>query len=127
MADNDAVKKPYLIETFTDEQIEEIEKCSKDVLYFIEKYVKIKHPKKGSVPFVPFEYQKEMIKVFSDNRFAISMAGRQQGKSVSFETIISFDCEKRKIGSLIPYKAKDRVINFLERLLFKLAKRLEIP
>jgi len=65
---------------FTQEQVAEIIKCSKDPIYFIENYVKIISLDKGLIPCVLYDHQKRMIKNFIDNRFSISLCSRQIGK-----------------------------------------------
>ena len=62
-------------------QIEEIIKCGKDPLYFIEKYVKIQHPTRGLIPFHTYDYQKKCLENFVDNRFNIVLKARQLGMS----------------------------------------------
>lgn len=66
---------------FTKEQIEEYIKCSQDVDYFCETYVKIVSVDRGLIPFKPFQYQKQMFKTFDDNRFTICKMPRQVGKT----------------------------------------------
>lgn len=66
---------------FTKEQIEEYIKCSKDIEYFCEKYVKIVTVDKGLQPFKPFDYQKKMFSTFEDSRFTICKMPRQVGKT----------------------------------------------
>lgn len=122
MAVNDAIKEPNIEESFEDWQIEEIQKCRNDVHYFIETYVKIKHPSRGAVPFVMFPYQKEMITVFAENRWSVILAGRQMGKCLSARTQVNLNGEKVEIGSLVPLTFREQVVEFLERLLLKLAK-----
>lgn len=68
---------------FTAEQIKEIQKCSTDPIYFIEKYIKIQHPKKGSVPFKLYKYQKELIQNFENHQFNIVLSARQTGKTTT--------------------------------------------
>lgn len=68
---------------FTQEQIEEYIKCSQDPVYFIENYVKIVHVDKGVVPFKMWEFQKDMVREFHNNRFTIVKCPRQVGKSIS--------------------------------------------
>ncbi len=78
----DPVKKPHEQHAYTQEQIEELRKCSEDVFYFIENYVYVVDISAGgSVLFKPFEYQKELIQNFIDHRNTIAMLSRQMGKS----------------------------------------------
>jgi hypothetical protein len=66
---------------FTAEQVQEYLKCSKDVEYFCEKYVKIVHVDLGLTPFVPYQYQKNMFRTFDNNRYTICKMPRQVGKT----------------------------------------------
>ena len=68
---------------FTQEQIEETIKCSQDVIYFIEKYVKIISLDQGMIPFILYDCQKEKIKAIVEERMLIIMEPRQQGKTVT--------------------------------------------
>lgn len=67
---------------FTQEQVEEYIKCAQDPIYFIENYVKIVHVDDGVVPFKMWDFQKNMINTFNDNRFSIVKCPRQVGKSI---------------------------------------------
>ena len=72
---------------WTEETLQEYVKCKDDPLYFVENYVRIIHVDKGLVPFEMYDYQKDMIQKFNDNRFVICKMPRQTGKST---TIIAF-------------------------------------
>ena len=72
---------------WTEESLEEYVKCKESPEYFIQNFVKIIHVDKGLVPFDMYDYQKDMIHKFNDNRFVICKMPRQTGKST---TIISF-------------------------------------
>jgi len=61
--------------------ISELQKCSNDPVYFIEKYVKIQHPTKGTLPFRLYDFQKESIEDFVEHRFNIVLKSRQLGYS----------------------------------------------
>ncbi len=77
------IKAPNLTEVFTSNKAAELIRCKKDPIYFAETYVKIQHPVKGAVPFVMFDYQKEMLRNYQNNRYSISLLGRQMGKTAS--------------------------------------------
>lgn len=66
---------------FTKEQIEERIKCTQDPIYFIEKYMKIVHVDRGLVPFELYDFQKNLLRSYIDNRFTIAKLPRQVGKS----------------------------------------------
>ena len=72
---------------WTEESLQEYVKCKDDPEHFIRNYVKIIHVDQGLVPFEMYDYQKDMIHKFNDNRFVICKMPRQTGKST---TIISF-------------------------------------
>ena len=72
---------------WTEDTLEEYMKCKEDPQYFIQKYIRIVHVDKGLVPFEMYEYQRDMINKFTDNRFVICKMPRQTGKST---TIIAF-------------------------------------
>lgn len=74
---------------YTDEMINELIKCKQDPIYFIENYVKIIHVDKGLVPFKLFDYQKEMIRAYHENRKVLTMLFRQAGKT---QTSAAFIC-----------------------------------
>lgn len=68
---------------WTSELITEYLKCSEDVVYFTEKYMKIINVDKGLVNFKLYDYQKEMLTSFAKNRFNIITTARQAGKSTT--------------------------------------------
>ena len=68
---------------YTKEQLAEYVKCARDPEHFIEEYVKIINVDKGLVPFNMYDYQREMVNQFHNNRFVICKLPRQAGKSVT--------------------------------------------
>lgn len=60
-------------------EVEEIKKCIKDVIYFIENYVKIDNRGTGIVPFILQPYQKRYIKFIDSNRFSCCVKFRNGG------------------------------------------------
>ena len=68
---------------WTKEQLEEYAKCSRDPIYFIQKYVKIVSLDKGLVPFELYDFQEEMVRTIHTNRFVIAKLPRQSGKSTT--------------------------------------------
>ncbi len=67
----------------TEEHILEIQKCSSDIIYFIENYVKIRSLDEGLVYPDLRDYQKDLINQYYENRFNVVLAGRQSGKSIT--------------------------------------------
>jgi len=56
-------------------------RCSQDPAYFMEKYCKIQHPSRGTIPFKPYEFQKNAVREFRDNSKNIILKCRQMGIS----------------------------------------------
>ncbi|SVA15092.1 uncharacterized protein METZ01_LOCUS67946 [marine metagenome] len=59
----------------------------KDPIYFIQHFVRIVNIDEGLVPFNLYDFQKEMVGTFHNNRFTICKLPRQSGKST---TIIAY-------------------------------------
>jgi hypothetical protein len=47
---------------FAPENLQEYVKCMKDPIYFAENYIKIVHVDRGFIPFLMYDYQKEITK-----------------------------------------------------------------
>ena len=84
---NPNLKKANVTQEWTQQEVAEYTKCMKDPLYFIQSYIKIVSLDEGLVPFKLYDFQKEMIGTFHNNRFTICKLPRQSGKST---TIISY-------------------------------------
>jgi len=80
--DNILLKRVGVQVNFTEEQVEEYIKCSKDPIYFT-KYIKIITLDEGVVPFKMYDFQEDMIRTFNDNRFTIMKCPRQVGKTTT--------------------------------------------
>jgi len=62
-------------------QVQEIIKCGKEPLHFINRYVKIQHPERGTISFDTYDFQDECVANFIDNRFNVILKSRQLGLS----------------------------------------------
>jgi hypothetical protein len=80
--DNPLIKRVGVDIKYTQEQIDEYIQCSKDPIYF-SKYIKIITLDHGLVPFEMYDFQKEMINLFHNNRFVITKCPRQVGKTTT--------------------------------------------
>jgi hypothetical protein len=78
---NPNLKKANVAQNWTKEELVEYQKCMDSPQYFIENYVKIVSLDEGLVPFKMYDFQKEMVGTFHNNRFTICKLPRQSGKS----------------------------------------------
>ena len=77
-------KKANQRETFTNEQIEDLQKCmdpDSGYLHFAKKFAYIQHPVQGKLLFDPFSYQERLLHSYHNYRFNINMLPRQTGKT----------------------------------------------
>ena len=78
---NPNLKSAQVRQEYTQEQVTEFIKCSKNPVYFIESYVNIVSIDEGLVPFKMYPFQSEIVETFHNNRFTICKLPRQSGKS----------------------------------------------
>ena len=77
-------KKAHTKETFTQEQIIDLQKCSdpKDgYLYFTKNFFYIQHPVKGKMLLNPYEYQERLLAGYHNYSYNINILPRQSGKT----------------------------------------------
>lgn len=72
----------------TKEEIREFARCVKDPVYFITKYVYVRHPVKGQTLFNLYDYQVELINAYHNNKDVITLLPRQSGKDLALDTEI---------------------------------------
>ena len=84
---NPNLKRANVQQEWTKKELLEYKKCMDDPLYFIQTYVKIVSLDEGLIPFKMYNFQKEMVGTFHNNRFTICKLPRQSGKST---TMISY-------------------------------------
>lgn len=85
------VKAAHAKIEYNEKMLEELAKCSdpsNGYMYFITEYGHIKHPERGMILYKPFEYQYDLLHVYHNYRFSISMVGRQMGKALAYDTPI---------------------------------------
>jgi hypothetical protein len=85
---NPLLKKAYVPIEYTQEQIEEVIKCSKDINYFIKTYTKIISLDKGLIDFEMYPFQEDMSRTIADNRFTVIKTCRQAGKTTTSAAVI---------------------------------------
>jgi hypothetical protein len=78
------IKKAHAQQRYTLEEVKHLEACMDHVTgpdYFCRNFLKIQHPVKGSIPFVPYGYQEKLIEAYATNKQCIAMLPRQMGKT----------------------------------------------
>ena len=81
--DNPLLKKAGVTVEYTQEQVDEYIKCSKDPVYFAKNYVKIVNVDEGLINFKMWKFQEEMLRLFAKDRFVITKCPRQVGKTTT--------------------------------------------
>lgn len=66
---------------YTQEQVEEIQKCQDNILHFAENYFYILNLDEGKQKIKLYAAQKRILRKLRDNRFFVLLASRQIGKS----------------------------------------------
>jgi hypothetical protein len=82
--DGNLIKKAHAPQRYTLEEVKHLEACMDPVtgpIYFAKNFLKIQHPTRGSIPFVPYEYQERLIDAYHNNKQCIAMLPRQMGKT----------------------------------------------
>jgi len=78
---NPHLKKINMPLQLTEDEVREYVKCSKNPIYFIERYVKIITLDEGFINISLYPFQKQAIEDINQNRRVILKAGRQLGKT----------------------------------------------
>jgi hypothetical protein len=71
------------IHAFSQHEQDEFIKCVDDPIYFATKYIKIVNVDRGLMPFEMWDFQKDMLQSFHENRFSICKLPRQVGKTTT--------------------------------------------
>lgn len=119
---NPLVKARDVELTLNEEQAFELYRCSQDIEYFFAKYLRIISIDDGIVPFILYDYQKEMLDLFKNNRFSIACTSRQLGKTAVVAGFIlwySIFHESKEIGILANKGAQSQEIMSRIRLMFE--------
>ena len=76
------LRKAKLNFQYTEEELKEIIRCKKDIIYFANKYCYLK-TEKGRRQIKLRPYQEKLLKHYQNNRFNITMQSRQTGKTTT--------------------------------------------
>jgi hypothetical protein len=91
---NPLLKRAFVKVDLTEEQIIELGKCAMDPVYFAKTYMKIVTLDHGLQSFDMYDFQKDMINNFHENRFNICLLSRQCGKCVGENTLVKIRNKK---------------------------------
>lgn len=100
-----------------EEKIKEIIKCGQDPVYFINTYIKIQHPIRGTIPFETYDFQDEVIKSLEEHRLNIILKSRQLGLSTvaaAYATWLAVFHKDKNV--LIIATKKDTATNMIKKI-----------
>lgn len=79
-----AIKKAGVPINWTPELVEEYIKCSEDPIYFGQNHMTVIHPDRGRETITLYDYQRELVESFHNNRWTVAECSRRAGKTTSF-------------------------------------------
>jgi len=95
---NAALRKSGEKIDYTQEIIQEIVKCSQDIVYFAEKYFYIIHPDRGKEKITLYEWQKKVLKAYvetpNNKKHCVVKIARQSGKCFCDDTMVKIRNKK---------------------------------
>ena len=99
------------------DQVNEIIRCGKDPVYFMNRYVKIQHTVRGLIPFATYDFQEDCIKQFQTNRFNIALKSRQLGLStITAAYAVWFSIFKKDKNVLVIATKLSTAMNFIKKV-----------
>lgn len=102
---------------WTPDLVQEYVRCRDDIIYFAENYMKIVNLDEGFVTIKLYDYQKDLIRLVSDNRWSLSLQSRQSAKTTTATIVllhyILFN-EFKTVGILA--NKKDTAVEVLSRI-----------
>lgn len=107
------------------EETKEYIRASKSVIYFAQKYCKVKN-EESKVELIPLrDYQYDVLNMFANNNRNILMASRQTGKCVTGDTIVNYNGEDIMIYELYYNNIeKPTILDKIKLYLYKIIKLL---
>ena len=93
----EGVRRKGIKFAMTPEEIQEYIRCKLSVYYFAEHYCKIKLEDGTIGQMTLRDYQKNIIKLYTENRYSILMASRQIGKCSTFTSSLTIKDENENI------------------------------
>jgi len=86
---NSNLRKGNLIFEYTQHELSDIKRCARDISYFAENYCSVMTDD-GIQTIKLRDYQKKMLEEFVENRFCVTMASRQVGKTICASIFIAW-------------------------------------
>ena len=83
------LRRGNIVFEYTEEELIELSKCARDIVYFAEKYAVVMTDD-GIQKVKLRDYQKEMLRNYQHNRFNIVLAARQIGKTVTSAIFVAW-------------------------------------
>lgn len=99
---NPNVKKGRSELSLTPHELEEFAKCASDPIYFITNYIYVRHPVKGQTKFALYDYQRDLISAYHNNKEVITLYPRQSGKDLVTSTELLTPDGFKQIGDIHP-------------------------
>lgn len=114
---NQKLKRCNVPVNYTEEQVQDFIRCSKDPIYFIRNFMKIINVDDGLVNFNMWPYQEVMINKMINSRFSIYKLPRQVGKTICTSAIILWYIlfHQNYAVAVLAHK-QDQSINILDRI-----------
>lgn len=103
------------------ERVREIVRCGKDPVYFMNEYVKVQHPEKGTLPFKTYAFQDDCVRDFIKHRFNIVVKSRQLGLSTVSAAYALWMALFHKDKNILVIASKlATAVNFIKKVKFAL-------
>lgn len=116
---NPQIKRSNTTEEYSPEMIQDLLRAKKDPVFFMRKFVKIQHPKKGTINFNLFEYQERFVRHLEDNRFVVTLQPRQCGKTLTVAMyLLWYACFTPDVTVLIASKNQSHALEIAARVRF---------
>ncbi len=84
--DGALIKKAHKKDRYDEKHLYDFARCADPVtgaMYFLTHFFYIQHPLRGRLLYDPYEFQKELIDTYVNNRFSINLLSRQTGKTTT--------------------------------------------
>jgi Terminase large subunit, T4likevirus-type, N-terminal/Terminase RNaseH-like domain len=115
----DIIKKGHQKDFYDSSREDELLKCASDPIYFIQKYIRVQHPKKGRIPLELYPFQIKMIKNFHQYKDNILMASRQTGKTTCAAAFILWKTMfEPDVTVLITANKMNQAMEIMDRIRF---------